>query len=57
MKVDGGGVLLVPPWYHHFFKISYIAGNGDGFTVNTNQTLEELKYKSIFSLSESIVTP
>jgi len=25
---------MVPPWYHHFFKISYIAGNGDGFTVN-----------------------
>ena len=48
---------MVPPWYHHFFKITYIAENGDGFTVNTNQTFEELKYKSIFSLPESIVTP
>ena len=28
------GTTMVPPWYHHFFKISYIAGNGDGFTVN-----------------------
>jgi len=25
---------MVPPWYHRFFKITYIAGNGDGFTVN-----------------------
>ena len=52
-----GDTNTIDKWYHHFFKITYIAGNGDGFTVNTNQTLEELKYKSIFSLSESIVTP
>ena len=25
---------MVPPWCHHFFKISYIARNGDAFTVN-----------------------
>ena len=28
------GTTLVPHWYHHFFKITYIAGNGDAFTVN-----------------------
>ena len=40
---------MVPPWYHHFFKISYIAGNGDAFTLNI--PYRRLK-KSVFNLGE-----
>ena len=29
-----GDTNTIDKWYHHFFKISYIARNGDGFTVN-----------------------